>query len=260
MPDLSVTIVPNEIDVTVTPTVQSVSIASGIPQQAIDPTREMYLYSDFIADLSPFGGTTGSTGNPSSAVITFDSTTNESVYGYALISVDGEAGARGGIFTAPSSTTTTLRNILLGQGAWEFIARVQFSLAAATTQRVIVGLGVSHGPAGATMLQYGAAFTAFGNQGNWQASIADNNVVTSVDSGVRADSWATLRITVNAAGDEFKFYANGTLVRTFTGPAWDYAAALVNWAVECRDKAAGGTGSSAQVLVDYMAVRYTIAR
>jgi hypothetical protein len=246
--------------VTVTPTVQSVSIASGIPQQAIDPTREVYLYSDFIADVSPFGASTGSQGNPSSAVITFDSSTVENVYGYASIAVDGEAGARGGIYTAPSSTSQTLRNVLVGQGAWEFIARVQFNQAAATTQRVIVGLGISHGPAGDTMLQYGAAFTAFGNQANWQAAIADANVVTTVDSGVTANSWATLRITVNAAGDEFKFYANGTLVRTFTGTAWDYASALVNWGVECRDKAVGGTGTTAIVLVDFMAVRYTIAR
>jgi hypothetical protein len=247
-------------EVTVTPTVQSVSIASGIPQQAIDPTREVYLYSDFIADVSPFGASTGSQGNPSSAVITFDNSTVENVYGYASIAVDGEQGARGGIYTAPSSTSQTLRNVLVGQGAWEFIARVQFNQAAATTQRVIVGLGISHGPPGDTMLQYGAAFTAFGNQGNWQASIADANVVTTVDSGVRADSWATLRITVNAAGDEFKFYANGVLVRTFSGMAWDYAANLVNWGVECRDKAVGGTGTVALLLVDLMAVKYTIAR
>jgi hypothetical protein len=247
-------------EVTVTPTVQSVSIASGIPQQAIDPTREMYLYSDFIADVSPFGATTGSAINPSSAVITFDSSTAQSVYGYASIAVDGEASARGGIFTAPSSTTQTLRNVQVGQGAWEFIARVQFNSASATTQRVLVGLGISHAPAGSTMLQYGAAFTAFGNQGNWQASVADNNVVTDVDTGVSSASWNTLRITVNAAGNEFKFYANGVLVRTFSGTAWDYANNLVNWGVECRDKAAGGTGTTAILLVDYMAVRYTIAR
>lgn len=245
--------------VTVTPTVQSVSIASGIPQQAIDPTREMLLYSDFVADISPFGSSLGSTANPSSASITFDNSVASSTFGYANIAVNGTQTARGGIFAAFGTTTDIQRRTLVGYGAFDFSARVQFNQASATTQRVIVGLGLSHAPVGSTMLQHGAAFIAYGNSGNWIATTASDNVLSEVDTGIACLNWVSLRITVNAAGTEYKFYANGTLIRTVTGNPFDPSISLA-WGVEGRDKASGGTGTTMQVLVDYMALRYTISR
>lgn len=245
--------------VTVTPTVQAISIASGIPQQAIDPTREMLLYSDFVADLAPFGSSTGTATNASSAVITFDNSIASGTFGYANIAVNGTQASRGGIFAAFGSTTDVQRKVRVGYGAFDFTTRVQFNSAGGSTQRVIVGLGLSHGPAGTTMLQHGAAFVAYGNAGNWIATTASDNVLDEVDSGVASANWVTLRITINAAGDEFKFYANGALVRTVTGSPWDLDI-LTAWGVEARDKAVGGTGTTMQVLVDYMALRYTINR
>jgi hypothetical protein len=247
-------------EVTVTPTVQSVSIASGIPQQAIDPTREMFLYSDFIADISPFGSSTGTAANASSGIITFEnSTSGASIFGYANLRTNGTQGSRCGVFAAYGTTTDVQRRTLVGSGAYDFTARVLFSNASATTQRVIVGLGLSHGPAGANMLQYGAAFVAYGNAANWIATTAENNVLSELDTGKSSGAWRTLRLTINAAGDEYKFYIDGELVRTVTGTPFDPLIQLA-WGVELRDKAVGGTLTDADVLIDFMALKYTIAR
>lgn len=230
------------------------AIASGMTRQSVDPTQEMLLYSDFVADTSPFGFVSGTSGNPSSATVTYDNNIASNVFGYAIVTVNGTAGSRGGIFVAPSSSTDVQRKINTPSG-YDFTARVSFTTQGGGNQRVLVGLGLSHGPAGDTMLQYGAAFVAYGNTGNWMAAVASNNVVDQIDTGVPSSGWATLRIKINESANQFKFYANGNLVRTVDGVPWDMESVATAWGVEARDKNVGGTGAPMICLVDYMALR-----
>lgn len=226
---------------------------------AVNPSEEAVLYSDFVADVSPFGAVTGTTSAPSSSTITFSDDSSNGIVGSANITVNGTVGSRGGIFCCPSSTTTVNRSIFT-PGETDFKTRINFSIQAGSNQRVAVGLGLTHSPAGSTMLQYGAAFVAYGNLGNWKAAVASDNVVDEVDTGVPAQGWATLGIKINSESNEFQFYANGNLIRTVTGTPWDMVSTSTQWGIDCRDKNAGGTGGNMIVLVDYMVIKRKVSR
>lgn len=223
------------------------------------PPDKVRMYSDFVNDCTPFGASTGSSPAPSSAIVTYSAANAVGVFGYATIQCTAVQSARGGIFASNGSTTNVERNFIPGTGACEFTTKVKVLNASVNTQRCIVGVGLSHGTIGSTMLQYGAAFVSSGN-GNWMAQTADNNVVTEVDTGLPcAADWTTMRIVTDSSWNLIKFYANGSLVRTVTGVTWDYSVPLA-WGCEARDKAAGGSGSDFFLLSDYMTFEYALAR
>lgn len=223
------------------------------------PADKVRMHSDFVNDCTPFAASTGSSPAPSSANVTYSAALTTGVYGYATIECTAVQSARGGIFASNGSTTNVERNLQPGNGACDFTAKVKVFNSSASTQRCIVGVGLSHGTVGTTMLQYGAAFVSSGT-GNWMAQTADNNVVTEVDTGISCSTaWTTLRIVTDSSWNLIKFYANGSLVRTVTGVTWDYSVPLA-WGCEARDKATGGSGTSFSLLVDYMTFEYALAR
>ena len=264
MPDVTVT--PTVQSVTVTPTVQSVSTSShvGVAAADIDPSVKAFLYSDFNGNCEPFDICTGTATQIGTATFSYTNSASIAVLGYLDMICPKAQGSRVGVFAADADTTDVDRTYNVGYGAWDWSARVQFALGD-QPQRVVAGFGITHGPADTTveqkrMLQYGAAFVAYGNSGNWIATIADNNVLTEYDTGISSSQWRTLRIAINAAFTEINFYVDHALVHTVTSGFWDASANTCAWGVELREKKSGGSLTDSRVLVDFMKLTYTIAR
>lgn len=262
MPDVTVT--PTVQSVTVTPTVQSVSTSSYVGIVDIDPSVKAFLYSDFNGNCEPFDICTGTVSVPAAGIFNYTNSGSDPVFGILNLVCPNGNGHRIGVFASDADTEDVERTYLVGYGDYDWSARVTWAQAGEQTMRCIAGMGISHGPADNTveqkrMLQYGAAFVAYGNSGNWIATIADNNVLSEVDTGIAVAGWHTLRITINAAGTEVLFYIDHALVRTVTSGFWDFANGLA-WGVEVRDKKSGGSSADTTVSVDFMKLTYTIAR
>lgn len=262
MPDVTVT--PTVQSVTVTPTVQSVSTSSYVGIVDIDPSVKAVLYSDFNGNCEPFDICTGTVTQIGTSTFSYTNSATSAVLGYIDMVCPKAQGSRVGVFAADADTQDVDRTYTAGFGAWDWSARVQFALGD-QPQRVIAGFGISHGPADTTveqkrMLQYGAAFVAYGNSGNWIATIADNNVLAEYDTGISSSVWRTLRITINADCTEIGFYVDNALVHTVTSGFWDTSSTTLAWGVELREKKSGGSANDSRVLVDFMKLTYTIAR
>lgn len=243
-------------DVTVSPSTVSVTVAtaSSVPW---DPSTSVDLYSDFVADASPFGISTGTQGNPGSSLYTFGGD-NGAMFGKINLSLSGTPGARIGVYAAQADTSTVNRTRLITDGAYDFKCRCNVTIAAAL-QRTVVGLCNTHGPASPTLIiEDGAAFLASGDTGNWNAVIATGNVMDQVATGYSTAQMRTLRITTNAEGTEVKFYIDGNLVRT-AAPTWTTTQVL-GWGFEMRDKQSGGSGTNGLASIDFMRLQFTVAR
>lgn len=251
-------------EVVVSQSTNSVVLNGGVPVRDFDPFTASIMYNDFMADLSPFQASTGTAGNPDSATVDFNNSSGASIFGRADILIQAEQGARGGIFASRGTNIDVQRSTVLGQFAYDFKARVLMPDSAVQTQRTIVGVGLSHGPADATveqkqMLQHGVAFVAYGGSGNWIATLANNNTLSEVDTGFVCASWRSLRITINADATVIRFYVDDTLVRETDSSFIDLAQTLA-WGVEGRDKKSGGSTNPFTLSVDFMYLKCEIDR
>lgn len=257
MPDLIVS--PTTQDLTVSPTGVTVTNATIYTPDRFDPAVAAEFYSDFTCDVSPFSVCTGTQGNPGSSSYGF----NDPVfpgYGVLNLSLAGQQGARIGVYaTETDGTAVVERTRTYGGGcAYDWKARVRYQLGA-LYQRAICGFALTHGPPSNTLIvDTGAAFIARGTSGNWACVIASANVMTETATAYSVDQMRTLRMTIDAAGTIVRFYIDGNLVHS-AAPSWD-ANTLVSWGIELRDKATGGSGSTAIMDVDYMWLKATSAR
>lgn len=263
MPDIIVS--PSMQQITVAPTVQSVSTSSfvGVATADIDPSVKAFLYSDLNGNCEPFNVCTGTAAQIGTALVNYTNSSGSAVFGYIDMLCPKAQGSRVGLFAARTTDQDVDRTYFPGYGDWDWSARVNFAQGD-QPQRVLAGFGISHGPADQTvgqklMLQYGAAFVAYGNSGNWIATIADNNVLIEYDTGISSNVWRTLRITVNAAFTEVDFYVDHALVHSVTSGLWSSETGLA-WGVELREKKLGGSTNDSRVLVDFMKLSYNIAR
>lgn len=259
-----ITVTPSVQSITVSPSSQSISLSSAAATGKIDPSARCYLYSDFIADPSPFSICTQTGSNPTGGSYLFSSDAALACYGILSMQIDGTQQSRVGVYASYATGSTIDRSTKLGSGSWDFSARVNISSAMPATQRVIAGVGLSHGTVDTTptqklMLANGAAFVAYSGSGNWFATLSNSNALDEVDTGIAVSGFHTLRITVNSDASEIKFYIDGTLVRTTDSSFLDLSIGL-SWGVELRDKKSGGTGTQATAQVDFMALEYIIAR
>jgi len=249
---------------TVTVNTTAVTISSPtFTTQYPDPTTAAFLYSDFLGNCEPFDICYGTAGQPDTGTWSYQVNAITD-FGSLQLLLPAAQGTRVGVFAADADGTDVDRNTQLGYGAFDFTARVKFVGTAEQTQRVIVGFGISHGPPDTTvgqklMLQFGAAFVCYGGGGNWIATVADSNTLDEVDSGVAVDVYHTLRITTNASGTLINFYIDGNLIRS-GAPTFDPSTTLGTWGAEARDKKTGGSTNAVTLSLDYMALKYTIAR
>jgi len=247
----------------VTPTVQSLTVAGKFTTQYPEPSSAAFLYSDFVGNCEPFDICFGTAGQPNTGTWSYEM--NASVdFGALNLALNAGQGFRVGVFAADADGTDVDRNTGLGYGAFDFTARIKFSEIAEQTQRAVVGFGITHGPPDTTaeqkrMLQNGAAFVCYGGTGNWIATFANNNTLDEVDSGVAVGAYHTLRIITNTAGTLINFYIDGNLIRS-GAPTFDPASTLGTWGAEARDKKTGGSTNAVSLILDYMALKYTLSR
>jgi len=245
-------------DITVSPSSVSVTVATATAA-SWDPSTSVDLYSDFVADFSPFSCCTGTTGNPGGSTYSFGVDTTPLSFGKVTLSLSGQNVSRIGVYAAQTDTANVDRARLITDGAYDFKCRCGITTAA-TLQRTMVGMFISHVGASSTIIiQDGAAFIARGDAGNWIAAMASDNVMSEVDTSYSTSALRTLRIATNSTGTEVRFYIDGNLVRTAT-PGWDTGTDRLAWGIEMRDKATGGSGTAALAILDFMRLQLTIAR
>ena len=176
-----------------------------------------------------------------------------------------------GLAKCASGTTTTGRAFLctptqdciqLGNGAvvLEMAVKTPSSLSDATNRYNVIA-GLHDNFASAVNAVDGVYFIYRDNlnSGKWQCVTYQNASTTAVDSGitVAASTWYCLRIEINAAGTEAKFYIDGALVVTETTNIPTTATYQTGVAVGIR-KGAGTTDRFA--LVDYIDYSQDISR
>ena len=107
----------------------------------------------------------------------------------------------------------------------------------------------------------GVYFEYSENNDNWQCKTTSNSTRTTEDSGeeVLENTWTRVRIEVNAAGSEAKFYVGGSLKSTIStniptgaGRELGCVASIV--------KTKGKTERTAQVDYKYVKIEFTTAR
>jgi len=137
------------------------------------------------------------------------------------ISSEAQGNGLMGVHTSTSSTgtralTPNSANLIFGEGKVVGQFRGKIPTLSTGSERFIVHVGFLDGEIGGTD---GAYFRCTDNvsSGNWEACTESNNSITATDTGVAATTnYTDWTIVVNAAGNEVKFYINGTLVRTET--------------------------------------------
>ena len=277
----TVTVSPDNLSVTVSGT-QPIGTATGAlrgsyPAPYVDAEaynrRGYVLFSDFPGLSAPWSIVTAQ-----SATSAFTYTYSDETINYVRLSVANSiAGSRAWI--SDRYTLFQQPTILAGNAEMILSARVRFNRNgdARTTARV----GFLQGHRDPIQQTYGdnnsngIYFYCF-NGNNWKACSVLNYEPQEepptgdgeeVDTGVSSSDWRVLKVTVNAAGTECKFYVDAVLKLTVTDPAhipkvgnviasqtdWMHAAALI------RADNVGATASPT-FDIDWMHFEYRVAR
>lgn len=111
-----------------------------------------------------------------------------------------------------------LDSIQLGTYATEMTAIVYLGNTSTSTERYTAIVGFTDSRTGTATDGVYFTYTDNVNSGNWTCNVISNGVGADSSSGVSmvSTSWYKLRIVVNAAGTESKFYINDSLVGTMT--------------------------------------------
>lgn len=206
-------------DVTVTPTTQSVTVASNVTiNDAIftnlDRPRVIELYTECI-HAGDFGAVTGTGGT-----ITYTQSIDSSTLGYARLAVPvGNAdGCRAWISERQSLTNTKL---MAGFFEMESRNRVRFNRNSSTTVQSMSGFFMGHAaPADPPGFANACTFWCFGSRTTWQVLLSSELDMSGpgggfqkiVETNISVADWHELHVWVAADASEAKFWIDGTLV------------------------------------------------
>jgi len=189
-------------------------IANQLTAQTLDPTKEVFLYCDYVGDLSPsiFVSGTQSTNNVNGSFVQATGISSEGVFGVITMTVNPSAsgsklqGGRVGVYYSAKSSDWALDRNFKSSVAWEFVARVSFANGV-DTYKSAIGVCETHGqPSATNHITNGACFRSEGAAGNMFACIAVAGVESLIDTGIGGAGWHTYRITCDAAVSVVRFY------------------------------------------------------
>lgn len=161
--------------------------------------------------------------------------------------------------TGRAAIQTALNCVLLGGGAAVFEAVVRVPTLPDGTQSFAFRIGF--GDSVSADFADGVYFELTQADTEWQCKTANNSSRTTSDSGhtAQANTWTRLRIEINAAGSEAKFYIDGTLKQTLTTNI-PTGAGRETGIVASIIKSAGTTERTAQIDCVYARIEFTTAR
>lgn len=238
-------------------------------RNAIVPSRGVELFSDFVADWSPFSICTGTTALAGASSFNIGSGMNAAGKAYGELQMTLTAYAtsptRIGVYangvggTANLSTTQVNRDHRFVDCPYDFEARVCVTNFPGTLQRLGVGFFNSHAPASPTnFVQNGAAFVST-NSGNWKCVVASADVQVETNTSFSSSVYRRLRITTDPNTNVIQFFIDDQAVLT-TSASWDTVNSYLSWCVEARDKTSVAVGGNGTFLVDYMSLIGTYNR
>lgn len=177
------------------------------PPAGIYPSKaRIYIFEDFYTFVSANGAGSGqffvAISGTGSSVTTGASDANHP--GVVAINT-------GTTTTGKSAVSTDVSAFLFGGGTWTFECEVYIEDLSTAGEEYDLRIGF--GDANTGDMTDGAYFEYDRNtRTNWSIVTADNGTRTRADSGVAvaADTWVTLKITVNAAGSSVAFFIDGT--------------------------------------------------
>lgn len=245
--------------------------------QQFEPSKGIYLYSDFSGNIAPFCICTGTSGSPNSSTFTMVSSMTTKAFGELRLNLAASAGARIGVFASTCtlasaigtfsnstysdsnvSPTTIDRLNYFTDMPYDFEARVQVVNLGGQYQRVGAGFYISHGPASTTnFVADGAAFVST-NNGEWKCVVASSNVQVETSTGYSATVYRRLRIKTDPNANLIQFYIDDQLVHS-AAPTWDTANLGICWGVEIREKGSSNYVGGL-VSIDYMKLEGQIQR
>lgn len=146
--------------------------------------------------------------------------------GANVVELEAEQGAPG-LLTMTTGTTatgraafrsTSLVSVKFGGGKWVFETRLRINALSTAAERYALRAGFLDSTTGdstdGVYFEYDESVSA-----NWRLKTANNAARTALDSGVAvaAGAWLTLRVEVNAAGNEARYFINGVEVAPGAG-------------------------------------------
>ena len=224
----------------------------------IEDTFELALYQREIYErFSEFENALN--GTPFAAVVSGTGAKGDTA-------VDGE-GNHPGIVQLETGTTNTGRGafqtalgaIRLGGGAAIFESVVRIPTLPDGSESFAFRIGFGDSVSGD--MTDGVYIELTQADSDWQCKTSSNSTRTTSDTGqaAQANTWTRLRIEVNAAGSEAKFYIDGTLKATITtnlptgaGRELGVVASII--------KSAGTTNRTAQIDYTYFKIDFSSAR
>ena len=226
--------------------------------------QDITLFSDFVANLSPFGAAVSTAIGTSAATAGQVSNSNADEHGKITFGTTSatSAGVFGfsGIYMAQTEASAgagVTRDYRLGNGEIDVSARV-LKTSGTLNHLLIVGLANASYDAVNRPAEHFAGWHARSDAGVWSIGVNNGTSSISMETTVPTESYAELRVVVSPDAKFASFYGNGTLVKTLVFDLSKTAAVLP--CVEMKDKVSGGSGVAGTVKVDWFMVTQQVRR